>query len=94
MKLNINDVVHVQLTDAGRQELKRQYNELRETFPYLSQNDNRLVEDEQGWSKWQVHSLMNIFGHMMHNGGELPFSDNILLGCKPRMISGTVAIQH
>jgi len=82
MKFNINECVFVQLTDAGRKELKRQWNELRVSFPSLSEDDCGLVEDDAGWSKWQLHSLMNTFGHMTHNGGHLPFNANIRIESK------------
>ncbi|MBL4755834.1 MAG: hypothetical protein JKY52_19850 [Flavobacteriales bacterium] len=76
MKFNINECVFVQLTDAGREEIKRQHDELRETFPKLSPQAKK-VEDKNGWSKWQLHCLMNTFGHMTHNGGQLPFNTEI-----------------
>jgi hypothetical protein len=76
IKFNINEYVFVQLTDAGRSELKRQHGELRETFPKMDDYTAR-EEDEDGWSKWQLWVLMNTFGHMTRMASEPAFKTTI-----------------
>tara|TARA_R110000764_G_scaffold232878_1_gene325509 strand:- start:788 stop:1036 length:249 start_codon:yes stop_codon:yes gene_type:complete len=73
---NINENVDVKLTDTGRAELLKQHKKLKETFPKLGEYTPRK-EDYNGWSKWQMHELMNRFGHLCDLGGKLPFDPNI-----------------
>lgn len=65
IELNINDTVLVKLTDAGKEELLRQSEELRKDFPHIKHEYKLPQEDDDGFSKWQLHSLMNHFGHLM-----------------------------
>jgi hypothetical protein len=71
---NINDYAFVKLTDKGRAELKLQHEEsaLHFNMMYVPKQ-----EDEEGWSKWQCHHLMNTFGHMLFGGFDTPFETNI-----------------
>lgn len=74
---NINQWVYVRLNETGKQELLRQAAELRENNPKIKHDYSLPKEDEEGWSKWQMHSLMNAFGHMMVLGLESPFDTEI-----------------
>jgi hypothetical protein len=75
--LNLNDYVYIRMTDFGRQEHKRQYEELRKEFRYLPE-DAQIKEDDDGWSRWQLYNIMNIFGHLLYNGAQqLPFETYI-----------------
>ena len=73
---NVNHYVLVKLTDVGRKEIERQNTELRAAYPNI-EPAKPIKEDDEGWSKWQMHSLMNHFGHMMTCGCESPFEMNI-----------------
>ena len=74
---NINETVYVKLTDVGKAELKRQHDELRKSFPKLGE-DIPIKEDEFGWSKWQLWTLMSHLGHLCNMGAiQLPFETNI-----------------
>ena len=73
---NVNHYVLVKLTAVGRKEIERQNRELRLAHPHL-QPAIPIKEDAEGWSKWQMHSLMNRFGHMMILGCESPFEMDI-----------------
>ena len=77
IEFNINNYCFVQLTDVGREELKRQHDELNKHFNNSLGEYKPVEEDDEGWSKWQMHSVMNQLGHMLTNGGELPFSTTI-----------------
>jgi hypothetical protein len=75
---NINDTVRVKLTDFGRQALQRQHVEFwasvgrAEPYPHTPPK-----EDAEGWSEWQLHSLMHELGHLSCLGGPLPFETEI-----------------
>ena len=71
-KFNMNNSVKVKLNDIGHAELKRQHDAL-----YSEMNiDREYVErsiDSDGYSSFQMHDLMNTFGHMMVMGCKTPF---------------------
>jgi hypothetical protein len=62
-EFNINSYVYVKLTDAGKEILKNLYPTLIHTY----------TSNEFGWSRWQLHELMNIFGRHVYNGCALPY---------------------
>ena len=78
MDFNINDKVRVKLTDCGRQALASQHVEfwasVGRTAPYPHTPPK---EDAEGWSEWQLHSLMNELGHLCRIGGPVPFETTI-----------------
>lgn len=75
---NINNYVHVRLTPHGRECLRKNYNELASHFGGKLSWDFRLPEeDADGWSKWQMHDLMDSLGKYVGMGRELPFETNI-----------------
>ena len=80
MKLNINECLKVKLTTAGINELSRQREEFIRAFPHIKLGDLIKNTDSDGYTKFQLHDLMNKFGHMMSVGSELPFHANILIG--------------
>jgi Mn-dependent DtxR family transcriptional regulator len=77
IEFNINNYCFVQLTDAGRKELKKQYDELNKYLKGSLGDYKPVEEDANGWSKWQMHSVMNQLGHMLTNGGDIPFNTTI-----------------
>lgn len=79
-EFNINGYVYVKLTDAGRKEIRRRTEELEDYYnkPRGTFSDHK-EEDADGWSKWQMHELMNTFGEMTTVGSELPFETTIRL---------------
>lgn len=63
-KVNLNDVVHVELNDFGRKILSRFYVNVPATK----------------WAGYfQLHELMNIFGIQLEIGRQLPFATEISL---------------
>ena len=72
MRYNINGIVHVQLTDVGRKELDRQAVEFLKEHPHVSEFA-KYVEDNEGWSPWQMWDLMSRLGHLCGNGLPAPF---------------------
>jgi len=80
VEFNINDYVYVKLTAAGKQEFRRQVEELEDYWKKpRGALSNHKEEDADGWSKWQMHELMNTFGEMTTIGNELPFETTIRL---------------
>ncbi len=78
IELNINDDIFVKLTDFGKEELLRQAEEFRKEFPHIKHEYKLPPEDYYGYSRWQLHSLMNHFGHLMTIGTVVfPFEPTI-----------------
>lgn len=69
---NINNWVSVKLTAEGRAHHRREYDRLAAnagaSFVYRPPN-----EDAQGWSRWQLWHLMEVFGPLCRLGYVLPF---------------------
>ena len=81
-EFNINYYVKVKLTQVGKDELLRQHKEWLIKIPSLKREFTLPKEDEDGYSKWQMHSLMNSFGHLMSIGFNTPFETEILIDIK------------
>lgn len=80
IKFNLNDWVRVKLTDHGRHILLRKALRDREEFPALRSFPYKPpVEDAEGWSKWQLWSLISEFGEHVGLGLDNPFELDIEL---------------
>lgn len=74
---NVNNFVRVRLTDTGRRYLRQQH-------VALFGNADRFKlpeEDESGWSRWQMHELMQQLGGnaIPPCTGPVPFETGILI---------------
>lgn len=72
---NTNNPVWVKLTPPGIE----QYRKAWSGYPGVSPDDRvreMLAEREQGWSRFQLHQLMNLFGPMMWPGSRIAFQGN------------------
>lgn len=74
--VNCNENVKVRLTQIGLGELEREHNELLKTYPSLGAFTPPST-DADGWSTFQLHDLMNKFGHLMRLGSNPPFEMGI-----------------
>ena len=75
-EFNINNHVYVQLTDVGVSILKKRHDELQKCCPTF--HDFHLPKvDKDGWTKYQLHDLMNTFGNAVSLGYEIPFYTKI-----------------
>lgn len=72
-KLNMNNAVKVKLNEVGHAEMERQHNELYASVGLNYRPFERKAVADDGYSTFQLHTLMNTFGHMMTCGGEMPF---------------------
>ncbi len=81
IKTNVNYYIHVKLTDIGRTELKRQHEQFIKDYPKMPDDlkEHKLPkEDKDGYSRFQLWSLMGIFGHMLQvQTFHLPFETNV-----------------
>jgi len=77
---NINNTVRVKLTPVGRAELQRQHDELNKLYPRIGPFTFRV--DAEGYSEFQLWSLMEQLGHMCHMGGDIPFETDIQFAAK------------
>ena len=78
INFNLNDYVFIKLTAVGKEEHKRQYDELNKSLKN-PRSYNPPEEDVNGWSKWQLHTLFSNFGHMIYLGCDPPFETTIKL---------------
>ncbi|WP_415912360.1 hypothetical protein [Neptuniibacter sp. QD37_11] len=81
LEFNINYLIAVRLTDAGRAEHKRQYEELSSINPNMGEYVPP-VEDIEGWSVWKGWVLFKTFGHMCSSTHQ-PFEATIRVGVAP-----------
>ena len=79
MKFNVNEYVLVKLEPEGIKEMKRQHDEFINTFPDCKIVWQEPTVDEDGYTKFQLHVLMNTFGHLMTLGAVMPFDSLIKL---------------
>lgn len=72
--LNLNNSVKVKLTEHGHAELKRQHEEFNKEYQGVLGEYKPRTEDENGYVSFQLHDLMNTFGHMLLIGNtDMPF---------------------
>lgn len=74
---NVNDYVYVKLTDVGLRILKENYNELNKFVNGFLDDYQPPKEDIDGWSRWQLWSLMEKLGNKCGSGVEIPFETTI-----------------
>lgn len=78
MAFNVNERVWVKLTARGREILREREERLAANYPGV--NFGSLYrEDAQGWSEWQLWSLMHELGEHMFNGARVPFETTLLI---------------
>lgn len=87
IKFNINDHVWVKLTDAGIQHWIKENNDVFEPHGMkeylLTEEKIQNKKLENGYWEFQLHSLMDIFGSLMHVGNpNLPFEANLIIPVK------------
>lgn len=79
--INLNDIVKVKLTDVGKDIYYHQNDELNEA---IMQRGGKPVEarmprvDEDGYTSFQLHHLMTLYGPHIAMWKQLPFATNIL----------------
>ena len=82
IKINLNMIVKVRLTDFGIYILKKQHEELNETIKKNGGAGFRMFQldiDESGYYQTQLFTLIQKFGHVMSNSNEMPFYSDIIV---------------
>ncbi|MEC7118517.1 MAG: hypothetical protein VXW65_01260 [Pseudomonadota bacterium] len=79
VRFDVNQYVKVRLTKRGLEILKQQHDELYASIPSkIKRVWSPPVVDAEGYSEFQLHHLMNIFGEQMHcENAHLPFDTEI-----------------
>lgn len=72
-KFNVNHYVYVKLTDLGRK-IHREFWE-----PYSGGNYKEPDVSIDGWSRFQLHDLMRVFGPHMSVSCHVPFETEIIM---------------
>ena len=75
--ININQAVRVKLTEVGLAELKRQNDEMKAAYPKIDFEPMATKVDSDGYTVFQLHTLMYQLGHLLVAGGEMPFDSEI-----------------
>lgn len=73
---NINQYIWIKLTKEGKAFHYKRHIEWEE-FLGNKWEYKPPKEDEKGWSKWQMHEVMHIFGPLIRAGRKLPFETEI-----------------
>lgn len=76
-RFNLNDIVRVKLTDHGRRALEQDHYRFWSSIKRNPPKYNPPVEDADGWSRWQLWSLMERLGPHMGLGRILVIECNI-----------------
>jgi hypothetical protein len=79
-KFNINATVKVKLSERGKQIHREEWECVFGNNPNFTYSPPQ--EDEEGYSKWQMWSLMEMFGSYCGLGFDLPFHTDILIELK------------
>ena len=72
--INLNESVYVKLTDKGIEKMKENHRALYFGNPNIPEFKARNV-DKDGYTKFQLHSLMSIFGELMYCGAQPVFEN-------------------
>lgn len=77
-KFNVNNYVLVKLTEQGRQIYFEHYS-VGGMFKKMDKLLKTNEPDANGYSRFQLHDLMHIFGNYMGNGMSIAFETDILI---------------
>lgn len=84
VKVNINDNVKVKLSQMGMDIYYHQYDDVNKKYGRIVIEPSYPKQDEEGYTKFQIHTLMSLYGQYMYLGGSveintLPFEMIIYL---------------
>lgn len=83
VEFNINDFVWVRLTDVGREIYRKKFAAVgMDMYGEVIIHYTPPKEDGEGWSRWQLHHLMETFGEHVHLTGPLSFETDIRIETK------------
>lgn len=79
ISININETVKVKLNDHGRKILRSNHDQFVKDCPSYTHKYQEPKTDDDGYSRFQIHELMNAFGNHMVNGCKMPFHCEIVI---------------
>jgi len=83
LNLNINDHVKVRLTDLGRRLHRQHWDKVFSSHIMSPPRYQPPRDDGSGWSEFQLHELMSLFGQHIGPGfSDLPFEPEIRIDMK------------
>lgn len=77
LEFNINHEVEIKLTERGRRYLAWRHDKWLREHPNVNLPYCAKQEDPDGWSRWQLWTLMETFGPDTHIGMDLLFETTI-----------------
>lgn len=80
-KINFNEYVKVKLTQYGVDILRLRHESLDRQLKkngYGELGPFKLEMDDEGYTKFQIWRLINIFGDYVHEGMEQPFESDMI----------------
>lgn len=81
IKINLNELILVKLTDKGYQHLADNHNEIIRysgTFDRIEAWHYKNMADENGYTKFQIWSFIESFGDITHMGMDEYYDLNII----------------
>ena len=75
-KLNINELIKVKLTDLGKDVYYHQYDVVNRYYGKEIIKPHYPEVDENGFTEFQLHEFMNLYGPLAINGGPQFIKDN------------------
>lgn len=80
LEISVNQNVKVKLTEYGRYIYYHQYDELNQQEGGIAILPSYPKVDEKGYTKFQLWTLMKLYGEYMCSGNqELPFDNKIII---------------
>ena len=77
-QFNINDHIKVKLTRLGRIVHTEHYRKYLQNMPHFVPVEWLPDIDDEGFTRYQLHEFMNIFGEYMFVGAEQLFENNLI----------------
>ena len=81
IKINLNSYVKVKLNDHGKDIFKKQFDHLPESYKKRhNPSDFEPKVDDKGYTEFQLHAFMNLYGEYLIPGAPKVFKDmNIVI---------------
>ena len=81
IKVNINDVIKVKLTDLGKEIVQKNFDELRAWYPTIPLQTIYPIDDD-GYTEFQLWTFMSMFGEHLYNGAPQIIENNEIIFCE------------
>ena len=75
-KLNTNVIIKVKLNDFGKDIYYHQFDHLLKEHPGIGIEPSFPKMDEEGFTEFQLHHFMELYGEYFVMGHRLPLEDN------------------